>query len=111
MTADMSLTCIGNRIRRSPSGLRGPARWGVPDSSLKSISDIDKATITGTISTAIANLESNGIIDRASALKELRQLSHVTGYFSNISDEDIKAAEDEPPPSPEVDPDEINAED
>jgi hypothetical protein len=39
-----------------------------------------------------------GIIDRATALKELRQSSEVTGVWTNITDEQIEEAENEPPP-------------
>lgn len=45
-----------------------------------------------------------GLIDRATAMSELRQTSSETGIFSNISDEDIKDAENEEPPLPETEP-------
>ena len=38
-----------------------------------------------------------GLISQSVALKELRQASHVTGIWSNITDEDIKEADDAPP--------------
>jgi hypothetical protein len=38
------------------------------------------------------------VIPRSTALKELRQVGRETGTFTNITDEDIEAAEDEPLP-------------
>jgi uncharacterized protein len=46
------------------------------------------------------------IISQATALKELRQFSHLTGLFTNISDEDIKDADDKPPVAEIDDPNE-----
>ena len=42
------------------------------------------------------------MIDRATALKELRQLSHVTGVFSNVTDEAIEEAKNDVPPLSEA---------
>jgi uncharacterized protein len=39
-------------------------------------------------------------------MKELRQSSHLTGLFTNISDEDIKDADDKPPVAEIDDPNE-----
>ena len=50
---------------------------------------------------AVNTAEGSGIIDRATALKELKQSSHTTGIFSNITAEMITEAENEPPPMPE----------
>jgi hypothetical protein len=71
------------------------------------MSDEQKATIGNTVTQAVVQAESNGVIDRATALKELRQSSHITGLYTNITDEDIEEAENEPPPVPEgMEPDE-----
>jgi phage-related protein (TIGR01555 family) len=63
------------------------------------LSDEQKATVSSSISTNILSAESQGVISRFVALKELRQQSRLTGIFTNITDEDLKDAEDEPPPS------------
>lgn len=63
------------------------------------LSDTEKAEIAGKVTTAVGDAYESQIIDRATALKELRQNSHVTGVWSNITDEDIEAAKDDPPPS------------
>jgi hypothetical protein len=60
------------------------------------MSDKEKAEIATSDATAVGTLYNDGIINRAIALKELRQNSSLTGRFTNISDDDIKEAEDEP---------------
>ena len=52
-----------------------------------------------------------GIIDAATALKELKQSSNETGIYTNIDEKNIKEAEMQPPPqySPEInEPEPIN---
>ncbi|HLH04960.1 MAG TPA: anti-CBASS Acb1 family protein [Bryobacteraceae bacterium] len=65
------------------------------------MSDEQKAQIGNTITQAVTQAESNGLVRRATALKELRQSSHITGLWSNITDEEIEEAENEPPPVPD----------
>jgi phage-related protein (TIGR01555 family) len=65
------------------------------------MSDEQKAQIGNTITQAVTQAESNGLVSRATALKELRQSSHITGVWSNITDEEIEEAENEPPPVPD----------
>lgn len=78
---------------------------GLPDDfhfefkSLWQMADTEKATIATSVSTAVNTAYEGGIIDRATALQELKQSSEVTGIFSNITDEQIKEAENEPPPT------------
>ena len=67
--------------------------------SLWQMADSEKATIAASVTTAVNTAYESGIIDRATALKELKQNSEVTGVYSNITSEQIKDAEDEPPPS------------
>lgn len=71
--------------------------------SLWQLTDKDKSEIASTVATAVGNVEGSGLISRATALKELKQSSHITGIFSNISTEDIADAEAEGPPLPEGD--------
>lgn len=67
--------------------------------SLWQLSDDQKADIAGKVVTAVTAAED--IIGRQTALKELKQSSQVTGIFSNITDENINAAEADLPPSAE----------
>lgn len=66
--------------------------------SLWQIDEGGKADIASKNTTTIVSTFEAGIIDRPMALKELKQSSNVSGVFSNITDEDIKKAELEPPP-------------
>lgn len=64
------------------------------------LSTTEKATVAQTTATAVVGAYESGLIGRATALSELRQSSHATGVFSNVSDEDIEEARNELPPDP-----------
>ena len=87
-------------IYRSVRG-KEPSKWKIGFKPLWQLSDEQKASITNQITTSVVGAYDSQIIDRATALKELRQASRITGAFSNITDEDIKEAENEMPPSPD----------
>ncbi len=72
--------------------------WGF--APLRQMTDEQKAETAGKVATAVSSVEGT-IIGRATALKELKQSSQRTGIFTNITDEEIQAAEDEPAPGPE----------
>ena len=80
---------------RSKFGRDMPAGTDFSFRPLWQTSDIEKSTITGTTTTAIAAVVSSQVIGRRTALKELKALSRVTGVFSNITDEMIQAADDD----------------
>jgi phage-related protein (TIGR01555 family) len=85
---------------RSTFGKAAPKDLEFTFTPLWQMSALDKANIGKTNTETILGAEEQGIISRAIAMKELRQSSGDTGLFQNISDEDIKAAEEEPPPEP-----------
>ncbi|GHE70068.1 hypothetical protein GCM10019059_32330 [Camelimonas fluminis] len=95
------LTRIMEVVHRSALGR--PPKDGVPFAfrPLWQMSEEQKATIANTTTTAVVGAFEAGIIDRTTALKELKNSAEVTGVFGAITSEDIKAAEDEPPPPPE----------
>lgn len=67
------------------------------------MSALDKSTIAKSTTETLAGAEESGFISKSGAMKELRQTSKETGLFSNISDEDIKKAQEEElmePPMP-----------
>lgn len=66
-------------------------------SPLWQMSDKEKADTATAVTAPILSAFESGVIDRATALKELRKSADATGVFSNITDEDITAAEEEPP--------------
>lgn len=62
------------------------------------MTDEQKADITTKRTSAVTDAYDSQIIDRGTALKELKAISRITGQFSNITDEQIREAEAEPPP-------------
>lgn len=73
--------------------------------SLWQLTESEKAEYAGKVASMVSDVEGAQIIDRATALKELRQASHVSGIFTNVDDEQIEEAENEPdvPPIEEGD--------
>lgn len=59
---------------------------------LTQMSEVEKSEVTEHVTRAVVEASDAGIINQPTAMGELRQLSRVTGAFSNIRDEDIKAA-------------------
>jgi|GEM_PF-271386 len=57
--------------------------------------DKDKAEVAKVVADAVNEAVNAGIMSRQMALKELRQISISTGIFTNITDEDIAAADNE----------------
>lgn len=77
--------------------------WGeVPDDldftfpSIRVLSEEEKAEMTDKASAPIIAAYNAGLISQKVALKEFKQLSDITGVFSNITDDDINDAEEEP---------------
>jgi uncharacterized protein len=84
-------------ISRSVLGDRLPEDFEFEFNPLWTLSDNEKSEIGGRDLTTISGGVTAGIIDKPLALKELLQLSRVTGRFTNITDEDIEKAKQEPP--------------
>ena len=82
---------------RSLFGAPLPQGFNFAFSPLWQLSDVEKATVAGNVTTAIVNAQQAGIVSNPAALKELRQSSKVTGIWSNITDEEIQDAEMAPP--------------
>lgn len=89
---------VYNVLHRSVLGREPDETFDFDFAPLWQMSDTDKATIAGGVTNAVVAASDAGLIDRATALKELRQSSEITGVFSNVTDEDIEEAEAEPPP-------------
>ena len=89
---------VYNVLHRSVLNKEPPKSFDFDFRPLWQMSDKDKADIAATVTTAVVGASEAGLIDRSTALKELRQSSQVTGVFSNVTDEDIEEAENEPPP-------------
>ncbi len=91
------VTTIYRAIARS-EGIKLPEGFAVKFNPLWQLTDKEKADIASSITATVSAAEEGGLIDRSTALKELRQSSRITGIWSNISDEDIQEAELEPAP-------------
>lgn len=93
----MPLTRLIEVMARSALGKALPDGWSFTFNSLQRMSDTEKATIATQTTTAVLDAAEAGVIDQATALKELKQSSEVTGVFTNITDEMITEAENAPP--------------
>lgn len=86
---------------RSKFGKEPGKTFAIGFRPLWQMSDEQRANVTAAVTSAVTGAFDSHIIDRATALRELKQLAPVTGAFSNIDDKAIKEAESDPPPSPE----------
>ena len=82
---------------RSVLGSAIPEGFELRFNPLWQLSEKERAEISETDGRSVSTLQENGTIDRPLALKELKQSSRITGRFSNITDEMITEAENEPP--------------
>jgi 8-oxo-dGTP pyrophosphatase MutT (NUDIX family) len=89
------------RAMAASEGIELPEGYRINFRNLWQLSDEEKSNIAKTDSDTILGAEEQGVIDRQTALKELRQSSTVTGRFTNITDEMIEEAEGEMAPEAE----------
>lgn len=82
---------------RSTFGRPAPKDMEFTFTPLWQMSAMDKATVGKTNAETVIGAFEGGLVKRETAMKELRQSSGDTGLFTNISDEEIAEAEDEPP--------------
>lgn len=87
-------------LYRSTFGKPPPKNFDIDFRPLWQMNDEQKANVAVQVTSAVTAAHDAGVIDRATALKELRQSGQKTGVFTNVTDEQIKEAEDEPPPLP-----------
>lgn len=98
---------VANLTYRSLFNKEPPKGFGIEFVSLWQMSDTEKAAVAVSTTSAVTTAYEAQIISAKTALKELRQSAERTGIFSNITDEEIEAADDEPPkpmPVPQTDP-------
>jgi phage-related protein (TIGR01555 family) len=98
------LTLILDVLYRSMFGQDPPPGFNFSFAPLWQTPEAEKATIAGTVATAVTTALQAGAISPAVAAKELRQSSRISGVFSNITDADIEAADDAPPSLSEMPP-------
>ena len=81
-------------------GIRLPADFDLSFKSLWQMTEPEKAQVAAQDSATVVAVWQTGLIKAAVALMELKQLSRLTGRFTNITDEDIAAAREVPPAAP-----------
>jgi uncharacterized protein len=86
------------RVVAAASGIRLGKDFRFNFLPLWQLTEEGKATVGSTTSTSILQAQVDGVLDRPQALREMRQLSKKTGFWSTITPEDIEQAESEPPP-------------
>ncbi len=84
------------RLIAQSKGIVLPADFSWTFRPLWQMDEIQKSEVSARDATSIAEMTDLGIIDRPTALRELKQNSRTTGRFDNITDEMITEAEQEP---------------
>lgn len=87
-------------LYRSTYGAAPPKGFGLQFAALLELTDEQRGVAANQTTASVVDAFEAQLIDRQTALKELRQQAPVNGMWSNITDEQIEAAEDEPAPSP-----------
>lgn len=96
------LTRLFEVLIPSELGSKPPEGFAYSFTSLWQLSDTEKANNAKTTTEAIVTAMDADLVDRPTAMKELRQASHSNGVFTSITDEQIEDAENEPPPAPDL---------
>lgn len=76
-------------------GIQLPDDFELAFASLWQLQPKEKADIAKTVGEAVGKAKDDGLISQKTAMQELRQSSRATGVFTNISDADIDAADEE----------------
>ena len=89
------------RAIASSEGIKISDQFAVNFRPLWQLTDEKKAAIANQNANSISTIYTAGIIGIATALKELKQQSATTGLFTNITEDEVHAAEAEPLPGSE----------
>jgi phage-related protein (TIGR01555 family) len=92
------LTKICRMIAQS-EGIALPDEFDFKFKPLWQLKDTEKSDIDAKDTATVLDAHERGIIDHATALKEMRERGRKIGYWDNITDELIKQAEENPAPS------------
>lgn len=97
----LPVTAIYRAIAQS-LGIRVGDGFGVTFRPLWQMTDEQKSTYAKNVTESVTKANTDGLVSDKIALQELRQSSKVSGIWSNITEEDIDAANDVP--APKIDP-------
>lgn len=86
------------RMLAASEGIKLKDGFGTEFRPLWQLTDREKADIASVTTSCIQGAEESGLVDRPTALRELKQQSEVTGVWTNVTEEAIKQSELEPPP-------------
>lgn len=91
-------------IAKSKLGYDLPEDFTFEFNPLWQLSETEKSTVAGSDVGAVAAAYGGGLIKKSTALKEMKQMSHITGRFTNITADDITDAqkEDDAPPADDL---------
>ena len=87
---------------RSGFGMPPPEDFSFDFVPLWQMTPLERVQVAETAGRTIGAAVSDGLLNRATAMEELRGLSRETGLFGSITDEDIEEARAEPPPMGEI---------
>lgn len=92
------------RMSAQSLGIRLPDGFGISFASLYDIDDGQKAEVASKVTETVMKAKDGGLVSQQVALRELKQSSRTTGVWTNISEKEIEAADDEAvPPVSEMD--------
>ncbi len=92
------LTKLFDIVWRSVLDDEPPDTFNFEFRSLDEPNEVEKSELAERDTATIVAAHGAGIISTTIALKELKQLSIVTGRWTNITDQDIEDSEEQPPP-------------
>jgi hypothetical protein len=84
------------RVAARSSNINIPDDFSFSFRPLWQLKDQEKIDIANRAATTVIEPYTAGVIRRVTVLKELKQQSRFTGYFTNITEEEIEEAEQEP---------------
>lgn len=84
-------------VTAKSEGVKLPDNFNFSFAPLWQMDYPQKAAVASGITSSVLQAFAEQLIDKPTALKELRSISKSTGVWTNITDEDIEAAENEPP--------------
>lgn len=89
------------RLMAQSMGIALAPGFGIKFRPLWQLTDKEKSEVSNNVTTSVTQAFEAGLVTQKTAMKELKQSSEVTGVFTNITDEEIEAAQEELPPTPE----------
>jgi len=93
---------IAYRCIAQSNGIKVPKGFGLTFNPLWQMTETEKGDLAKSVTETVMSAVSSGLISDQVGLKELKESSVKTGVWTNITDDEIEAADDTPrPPVPE----------